>query len=99
MSAAETPNNNLTGNISSLPQANPVLVGSDTVNGMDCTVYQYTVQGVSGKMWIWNKYGLPVQMVSGTTTIVYSNYSFAAIDDSMFQLPSGVIVTTMPTSP
>ena len=87
------------GNTSSLSQYNPVLVGPDTVNGMACTVYQYTVQGVSTKIWIWNQYGLPVKMVSDTTTIVYSNYSFSAIDDSMFQLPAGVIVTTMPVIP
>jgi hypothetical protein len=87
------------GNTSSLSQYNPVLVGPDTVNGMACTVYQYTVQGISTKIWIWNQYGLPVKMVSDTTTIVYSNYSFSAIDDSMFQLPAGVIVTTMPVIP
>jgi hypothetical protein len=87
------------GNTSSLSQYNPVLVGPDTVNGMACTVYQYTVQGVSTKIWIWNQYGLPVKMVSDTTTIAYSNYSFSAIDDSMFQLPAGVIVTTMPVIP
>jgi hypothetical protein len=87
------------GNTSSLSQYNPVLVGPDTVNGMACTVYQYTVQGISTKIWIWNQYGLPVKMVSDTTTIVYSNYSFSAIDDSMFQLPAGVIVTTMPAIP
>jgi hypothetical protein len=87
------------GDTSSLTQYNPVLVGPDTVNGMACTVYQYTIQGVSTKIWIWNQYGLPVQMVSDTITIVYSNYSFSAIDDSMFQLPAGVIVTTMPAIP
>jgi len=87
------------GDTSSLTQYNPVLVGPDTVNGMACTVYQYTVQGVSTKIWIWNQYGLPVQMVSGTTTIVYSNYSFSAITDSEFQLPAGVTVTTMPVIP
>ena len=87
------------GDTSSLTQYNPVLVGPDTVNGMACTVYQYTVQGVSTKIWIWNQYGLPVQMVSGTTTIVYSNYSFSSIADSEFQLPAGVAVTTMPVIP
>ena len=87
------------GDTSSLTQYNPVLVGPDTVNGMACTVYQYTVQGVSTKIWIWNQYGLPVQMVSGTTTIVYSNYSFSSIADSEFQLPAGVTVTTMPVIP
>ena len=87
------------GDTSSLTQYNPVLVGPDTVNGMACTVYQYTIQGVSTKIWIWNQHGLPVQMVSSTTTVVYSNYSFSAIDESMFQLPAGVIVTTMPAIP
>jgi hypothetical protein len=87
------------GDTSSLTQYNPVLVGPDTVNSMACTVYQYTVQGVSTKIWIWNQYGLPVQMVSGTTTIVYSNYSFSSIADSEFQLPAGVTVTTMPVIP
>jgi ABC-type glycerol-3-phosphate transport system permease component len=87
------------GNTSSLTQYNPVLVGPDTMNGMARTVYQYTVHGVSTKIWIWNQYGLPVQMVSGTTTIVYSNYSFSAIADSEFQLPAGVAVTTLPMIP
>ena len=37
---------------SSITQYNPVSLGSATVNGMDCSVYQYTVQGVSAKIWI-----------------------------------------------
>ena len=88
-----------TTNANSITQDNPVLIGPDTINGMDCTVYQYTAQGVTSKIWIWNEYGLPVQIVSGTTTIVYSNFSFSAIPDSEFQLPTGVTITTMPTIP
>ena len=80
----------------SLNQYSPVLIGSETINGLDCAVYQYTVQGVTTKMWIWKQYGLPVKVVSGTTTMEYSNYSFAAIADSMFQMPSDAIMMTFP---
>jgi outer membrane lipoprotein-sorting protein len=83
---------------SSLTQYNPVIVGTETLNGMACTIYQYTNQGVSTKVWIWNQYGLPVQIVTGTTTVTYSNFSFSSIDDSMFQLPSGVTTMAVPGS-
>jgi outer membrane lipoprotein-sorting protein len=83
---------------SSLTQYNPVIVGAETLNGMACTIYQYTNQGVSTKVWIWNQYGLPVQIVTGTTTVTYSNFSFSTIGDSMFQLPSGVTTITVPGS-
>jgi hypothetical protein len=75
-----------------------VSVGPATLNGMDCTVYQYTNQGVTSKIWIWDEYGLPVQIVTGTTTVVYSNFSFTGIDASKFELPSGVTIITIPTT-
>jgi outer membrane lipoprotein-sorting protein len=81
---------------SSLTQYNPVIVGTETLDGMTCTIYQYTNQGVTSKVWIWNQYVLPVQIVTGTTTVTYSNFSFSSIDDSKFQLPSGVTTTTIP---
>jgi outer membrane lipoprotein-sorting protein len=81
---------------SSLAQYNPVYVGSETVNGVDCFIYQYMAQGVTVKMWLNKQNGLPMKMVSGTTTIEYSNYSFAAIPDSTFQLPADATLITMP---
>jgi len=85
-------------NASSVTQYNPVSVGPATFNGMDCTVFQYSEQGASSKIWIWNEYGLPVQIVTSTTTVVYSNFSFSGIDASMFQLPSGVTIMTIPST-
>jgi len=80
----------------SLSQYSPVLIGSETVNGMDCYVFQYTVQGVSTKMWVWKQYGLPVKIVSGNMTMEYSNFKFEPIADSMFQLPADAIMMTIP---
>ncbi len=85
-------------NASTITQYNPVSVGPATLNGMDCTVYQYTNQGVTSKIWIWDEYGLPVQIVTGATTVVYSNFSFTSIDASMFELPSGDTIITIPTT-
>ena len=45
-------------------------------------------------MWISKQYGLPVEVSSGGTTITYSNYTFSAIDASLFQLPAGAIMIT-----
>ena len=84
------------GNASSATQYNPVFMGSETVNGVDCYVYQYTVQGVTAKMWLSKSNGMTIRIVSGTTTMDYTNYSFAAIADSMFTLPAGVMMITMP---
>jgi hypothetical protein len=83
---------------SSIIQYNPVLIGSATVNGMDCYEYQYTLQGVTTNMWISKQYGLPVRVVSGTTTMDYTNFSFTGITDSTFQLPAGATLITMPGS-
>lgn len=84
------------GDDSSITQYNPVYKRSETVNGIDCSVWEYTVQSVTTTMWISKQTGLAVKLVSGTTTMEYSNYSFSTIADSMFQLPSDAIMMTIP---
>lgn len=81
---------------SSIAQYTPVYIGSEVVNGIDCAIYQYTVQGVITKMWISKQNGMTIKVVSGTTTMEYSNYSFAAIADAMFALPPDAIIMTIP---
>ena len=80
----------------SITQYSPEYVGSETINGIDCAIYQYTVQGVITKMWISKQNGMTIKLVSGTTTMEYSNYSFSAIADSMFMLPADAIMMTIP---
>jgi hypothetical protein len=93
---------------SSISQYNPVIVGSETVDGKFCQIVQYTVNGIVTKEWVWDSKGLPVRMQTTTSlgimTIDFKNYDFSDIPDSMFVLPAGVQITSfnlpsgMPTS-
>jgi hypothetical protein len=79
--------------------------GTETLEGKTCTVAEYhkdTTEGkVSGKIWLWQDYGLPLRMdstMSGTgkeslnmtVTIEFKNYEFTDIPDNKFDLPAGV---------
>jgi len=89
--AAENPNDIL--------DFNPENLGTETIDGKSCVVIQWTTDAGTIKEWIWIDVGFPLKMESttpaGTTTIEFTNISFNDIDDSMFQLPEGVIVTTI----
>jgi hypothetical protein len=73
---------------------NPKAAGSETIDGIVCQIYEYSMSGNAVKMWLWKDKGLPVKMVmtsaDGTTTIEYKNYDFSDIPDNMFVLPAGV---------
>lgn len=77
-------------------QYNPIYIGSETVNGVDCYHYRYTVQGGTSDMWLSKQNGMTIRMVSGTTTMDYTNFSYAPIADSMFMMPADVIMMTIP---
>ena len=74
------------------------VLGSDTLDGKEVTVveYSYNVSGVimSPKFWIWNEKGIPLKMemkstlytVNMTMTMVYKNFIFAEILDSIFEV-------------
>jgi outer membrane lipoprotein-sorting protein len=84
------------GDANSTTQYNPVYIGSKTVNGYACAGYQYTTSGVQTTMWVSTQYGVTVEMTSSSGTIDYSNFNFAALPDSTFQLPAGCIIMTIP---
>jgi outer membrane lipoprotein-sorting protein len=83
---------------SSISQYNPIIVGSETLDGKLCQILQYTANGVLTKEWVWDAKGLPVrtQMTtsSGISTTDYKNYDFSDIPDSMFVLPAGVQISS-----
>jgi hypothetical protein len=87
----------------SVLEYHPVVVGHETIDGKACVVIDYTVEGTTTRMWVWQQYGFPIRIVSttpqGTVTINYSNIDFGNIDDSMFVLPTGVTVQTFPSMP
>lgn len=79
---------------------NPVIIGHETLDGKYCLVVEYTVEGNTAKMWIWEEYGFPIRVEvttnEGMTIMEYKNIEFTDIPDSMFEIPEGVTITTIP---
>ncbi len=71
----------------------------ETFDNKECLVYETNYEGGKGKIWIWEEAGMPlrVETTSGTETIVveFLNFTIGDIDDSMFELPSGVQIMDM----
>jgi negative regulator of sigma E activity len=72
-------------------------LGTETIAGMTATVIQYTPSqrnSTIGKIWIWDEKGVPLQAqyitnneyTSVTMDYTYSNYSFADIPESTFNV-------------
>jgi hypothetical protein len=84
----------------SLSNYNPTIVGTETIDGKVCTVVQYTAQGASTKMWLWQDHGLPIRVeavtAQVTTLMEYKNIQFSDIADSTFELPAGVQIMQQP---
>ncbi len=85
----------------SISSYNPTIVGTETIDGKICTIVQYSVSEQSVKMWLWQDRGLPIRVeattAQGTTVMEYKNIQFSDIADSMFELPAGVLITTLGT--
>jgi hypothetical protein len=81
----------------------PVKVGTETIDGKSCDVYQWTYQGTSSKEWIWKDKSLPIKTETtssyGTTTTECKNIVFGTLSNSLFELPSGVEIVQLPGSP
>ena len=79
---------------------NPQVTGTETIDGKSCTVITWDIPE-TGTMteWIWTEKGFPVKVETvtdqGTTTIEFTNIDFSDIPDSMFELPEGLVVTTI----
>ncbi len=82
-----------------LPERNPVVIGRETVNGMECIVVEYAQNEEStGKMWIWEEHGLPVKFEINETVTEIKNVVFDEFSDDKFELPEGTPVVEVPTS-
>ncbi len=78
------------------------VVGEETRDGYNCLVV--TVADSSNtKMWIRKDIGMPIRVESksaeGNMVMEYKNYNLAAQPDSLFDLPAGTQITTMPNLP
>ena len=83
-----------------IAQYNPVVIGTETLDGEVCLVVEYTAAGIKTKSWIWKEKGFPIRMETagpqGSSVIEFKNIEFVDIPDSMFQLPAGVQIVALP---
>lgn len=79
---------------SSIADYNPKNLGTESVDGIVCQVFEYNLDGYMTKMWIWKDRGLPVRTEQttpqGKIIVEYKSYDFSDIQDSMFELPPDV---------
>ena len=72
----------------------PTIIGTETIDGKVCLVVEYSVEGSTVKMWLWEEYGFPIRIETTTSEGMiiaeYRNIEFGDIPDSMFELPEGV---------
>ncbi len=93
----------VTGDVEALMDLNPTIIGTETIDGMRCTVIEYVVmeepEELKMKQWIWIKNGLPVQMEmtlpSGISRTEMRDFDFGSISDTTFELPAGVDIKDM----
>jgi len=85
-----------------LGESNPdnmIYSSKETFDGKECLVYETEYEGGKQKIWIWEKYGMPlrVETVSGQDKIIaeFLNFEIGNVDDSVFQLPEGTKIIDM----
>ena len=72
------------------------LLGSETIDGKECDVYEYTADEGTAKTWIWREKGFPlrteVTTPQGKVTSEFKNVQFGGVADDLFVLPGDVQV-------
>ena len=98
--AQETVGDSPTEQSGSIESYNPVTLGTEVLDGKTCLVIEYTNEIGKTKMWIWTRYGISIKTeaitAKGTSVVELKNIDFGNISDSMFELPAGVQIMTIP---
>ena len=80
----------------------PVKLGTETIDGKLCDVYQWTYQDTTDKEWIWKDKSLTIKEETtspyGTTITECKNIVFGTLSNDLFQLPAGVEIVQFPGS-
>ena len=75
----------------------PIIVASEIFDNKECIVIEYATNRERVKMWIWEEYGLPVQIkietLQGVFTTKVNNIELIDIPDEIFELPDGTEIT------
>ena len=76
------------------------LVGSETIDGYDCEIYEVVIDGdVVSKYWQSPDIEYPIKVISGANNdmvMELKNIEAGDVDDSMFQIPDGYTKMDMP---
>jgi len=80
----------------SIPDYDYQILRTETLNGKECMVVQYTSPEGTVQMWIWVDNGFPIRTEvttpQGTFISEFRNIQFGDIDDSMFEVPPGYTI-------
>jgi len=99
--AQETAGDSPTEQSGSVMDYNPVTLGTEVLDGKTCLVIEYTDEIGETKMWLWTRYGFPIKTeittAQGISVVELKNIDFGNISDSMFELPAGVQLMTIPS--
>jgi outer membrane lipoprotein-sorting protein len=77
---------------------NPTIKGTETIDGKECVIAEYVIDGQTERMWLWVDYGFPVKIETetpqGKVSVIYQNIDFeTCAGDSTFTLPDGTKIT------
>lgn len=82
--------------VQDIPDYDYDVLDTQTMDGKECLVVEYSQAGATIKCWIWKEHGFPVRVetttAEGTTTIEYKNIDFSDIPDSVFEVDPGVTI-------
>jgi outer membrane lipoprotein-sorting protein len=77
----------------------PVITGTEEIDGKSCTVITFTSDDNDITLWVWTETGFPLRteaMINGEDTVMeFLNVDFSDIDDSVFELPEGTQIIEM----
>ena len=82
--------------VQDIPDYDYNVIGTQTMDGKECLVVEYSYGGDTVKCWIWKEHGFPIRIETttsqGTIVAVFKNISFGDIDDSLFEVDPGVTI-------
>ena len=84
--------NSLGENLEKILDKDPTIVASDTIDGEECLVVEYSDGESQGKMWISKEHGIPLRVEPGETSIDLKYWEVRSID--LNELPEEAFTIT-----
>lgn len=79
------------------------VVGTETIDGKPCDVYEVTSPAGTVKTWIWKEKGFPLRSEAktpeGDVRVEFKNVTLGNLPDSLFELPAGMQVVDFGNMP